>query len=155
MSAIVRNEVDPTAKTLSRHSLLAVLETAVRFECGGAVWTEDAQVLDAVVVRDAVGVIEDQGHPTAPPHLSLTTELAPPLLQTSRIQAILQMVSAICRVLHQYLFERGWRGAKCSEPHGVRIEVTCRDMPLLGVLLERSPVTARTAVPKPSESLRP
>jgi hypothetical protein len=109
--------------------LLAILETAVRFECGGAVWTEDAQVLDAVVVRDAVDVIEDQGHPTAPPHFSLTTELAPPLLETSRVQAILQMVSAIGRVLHQYLFERSWRVAKCSEPHSVRIEVSCRDAP--------------------------
>jgi hypothetical protein len=63
----------------------AILTSAVRVERGGAVGTDDAEVLEAVVVADPVDVIEDQRHAAVTPQLPLTAQLTDRLLETGRV----------------------------------------------------------------------
>jgi hypothetical protein len=49
-----------------------------------AVRTNHLQVLQAVVVGDAVDVVEDHGHASAPPKLALTAQFTDRLLETRR-----------------------------------------------------------------------
>jgi len=46
----------------------------VRVEGGRAVRADDAQILKAIVIADAVDVIEDQAHGSAAPQLVLTAQ---------------------------------------------------------------------------------
>ena len=48
----------------------------MRLERGGAVRANDAQILEPVVGRHTVDVVEDQRHLTPAPDLTLTAELA-------------------------------------------------------------------------------
>jgi hypothetical protein len=68
-----------------------ILSPAMRIERCCAIWTHDLKILDAIVVRNAVDVIEDQGHRTAPPKFVLATLLTPPRLQTLLEQTQLQL----------------------------------------------------------------
>jgi hypothetical protein len=68
----------------------------VRVQGGGAVRAHDAQILDAMIVADAVDVVEDQGHRSAVPNLVLTTQLASSLFQ-SRVEEALLEVSPCVR----------------------------------------------------------
>jgi hypothetical protein len=45
----------------------------MRFESRGAIWTDDAKVLDPIVIANAVHVVEDEAHPLPSPDLTLTT----------------------------------------------------------------------------------
>jgi hypothetical protein len=52
--------------------------TAVRIEGGRAVWANDAEVFQAMIISLPVDVIEDQRHALSPPQLTLSTEFAAP-----------------------------------------------------------------------------
>jgi hypothetical protein len=56
--------------------LAGEISTAVRSERGGAVRAHDAKVLEPIVVRDPIDVIEYERHAVATPRLVLTAELA-------------------------------------------------------------------------------
>jgi hypothetical protein len=45
----------------------------MRVQGGGAVGTDDAEVLQAMVITDAIDVIQDQRHGLSVPQLTLTT----------------------------------------------------------------------------------
>jgi hypothetical protein len=61
---------------------------------GIAVGAQDAQVLQAVVVPDAVDVIEDQGEAAAAPELALAAHLAAGGLEARVVETPLQRVAA-------------------------------------------------------------
>ena len=72
---------------MQRRSSEAILSPAVRVERRRTVWADDLQVLEAVVVGDAVYVVENQRHLLATPQFTLTTELAFADLQSLLEQA--------------------------------------------------------------------
>jgi hypothetical protein len=130
----------------------------MRLQRRGAVRAHDAQVLDPVVVTDAVDVIQDQGHSASAPHLALAAELALTHLQPRLVEPLLQMATRERRAGDEDLFKRSFRHARARErvaTRGVRIEVIHRDPPDLGcVPLERSPVVAARAHPETPQRLR-
>src|SRR5215217_8173276 len=80
------------AKTATGSPADATTAGTVGVESRGAVRADDSQVLDAVVVRHPVDVIEDHAHHRAPPDLTLTTELADRFLEPRVIQPLLEMI---------------------------------------------------------------
>jgi hypothetical protein len=71
--------------------LLAPGASAVCIQRRGAVRANDSQVVESVVVPDAVDVIEDQAHPLAVPILILTAELAASILEPCSVQPFLEL----------------------------------------------------------------
>jgi hypothetical protein len=63
----------------------------VRVQRRGAVRAHDPEILEAVVVPDAVDVVEDQRHAGAAPRLVLTAELADRRLDALAVETVLQM----------------------------------------------------------------
>jgi hypothetical protein len=61
-----------------------ILAPAVRVESRGTVRANDLQVLQTIVIRNTVNVIEDQRHRPALPIFVLAAHLAAPVLQTLR-----------------------------------------------------------------------
>jgi hypothetical protein len=59
-----------------------------------AIRTNNSQVLEAIVVPDAVDVIKDERHATAVPVVVLSTELADRLLDALVIEALLEVAPA-------------------------------------------------------------
>jgi hypothetical protein len=55
--------------------LARLMPSTVRVKRRIAVGTQETQVLEAMVVVNAVDVIENQGHPLASPELALTAHL--------------------------------------------------------------------------------
>jgi hypothetical protein len=108
-----------------------------RLEGRSAVWTDDAQVLNAVVVRHPIGVIEDQRHPFTSPDLPLAAELTPSLLDALAEQPALEMPSRVGRTCDQDLGQGCGIRAHRFAANGIRIEVIGRNLPQSGVLLER------------------
>ncbi|HET8954922.1 MAG TPA: hypothetical protein VFN18_04610 [Solirubrobacterales bacterium] len=60
--------------------LAPVFAAAMGIESRRAIRADDSQILDPVVIRNAVDVVEDQSHGPAAPIFVLTTHLAEPLL---------------------------------------------------------------------------
>src|SRR5437763_8417233 len=77
----------------------------MRVESRGAIRADDLQVLEPVVRRDAVDVVEDQRHAAAPPVLALAAQLATPLLQAGVVEPLLQLPAAVAGVLDEHLLE--------------------------------------------------
>jgi hypothetical protein len=67
----------------------------MRVERGGAVGTDDSEILEPVIVSDAVYVVEDQGHLPTAPNVRLAAKLTPPLFEPLRIEATLQVPPAV------------------------------------------------------------
>jgi hypothetical protein len=67
----------------------------MRVERRSAIRTNDAEILEPMVLSSPVGVIENQRHPTSVPILALTTHLAAPLFHSFVVEASLQMPAAI------------------------------------------------------------
>ena len=89
----------------------AAAEDSCRSACksGRTVRAHDAQILDAMIVTNAIDVVEDQCHRSVTPNLALTTQLATPLFQPRLEEALLEVSPRrIGRVGHQY-FRRGIR----------------------------------------------
>jgi hypothetical protein len=55
-------------------------------ESGRTVGAEDPEVLDPVVVRDTIDVVENHAHDLAPPELALAAALADRLLEPGLIE---------------------------------------------------------------------
>ena len=70
------------------------------------VLADDSKILDSIVVRNAVDVVEDQRHSAPLPVFILTTHLAGPLLETRRKQALLELAAGIGRTPDQDLGQR-------------------------------------------------
>jgi hypothetical protein len=117
----------------------------VRVKRRGTVRADDAEVLEAIVIRHTVDVVEDQGHRLPAPHLVLAAELASCLLDPLREQPALQMTAMIRRALHEELGERRRRPVERLAPDRVLIEMFSADIPERGVLLDRPVVSARGA----------
>src|SRR5665648_400743 len=62
-----------------------------------AVRTDDLQVLQTMVIANAVDVIEDQRHPLPSPDLGLPADLASALLDSFGVEPLLQRTPAIGR----------------------------------------------------------
>jgi hypothetical protein len=120
----------------------------VRVERRRAVGAEDPQVLEPVVVADAVDVVEDQRHPRPAPLLVLAAELAALRLEPDVIQTLLELGAVVTAVLDEHLFERNRRARSLACPLAsdfASIEVGRRDAPLPCVLPESSEVAPRRA----------
>jgi hypothetical protein len=78
---------------MSPCTLDPVAASAVGIQCCGAIRADHPKILEAVVVANAVDVIEDHRHRPAAPHLALPAQLALRLLQTLRKKAVLEVVS--------------------------------------------------------------
>lgn len=70
---------------------------------GSAVCTDDPEVLKPVVVRNAIDVIEDKGHPAATPVLVLAAEFTAQLEESARDQSLLEVAAAVRRALDEDL----------------------------------------------------
>jgi hypothetical protein len=120
---------------------LPILPTAVRLERRRAVRTNDPQILEAVVVRNAVDVVEDQRHPLPAPDLVLTAELTARCLDPFREQTALQMAAVIRGMLDEQFAERRRWLVQRLPPDRILVEVRGAHAPQLDVLLDR-PVVA-------------
>jgi hypothetical protein len=96
-----RREIAPAPVALARDWRHPILATAVGIQRGGAVRTEDPQICQAVIGRDAVDVVEDQGHALAAPELALSAHLAFPFLHPLGEEPELQMAAVVTRVLYK------------------------------------------------------
>jgi hypothetical protein len=105
----------------------------------------DPQVLQPVVVADAVDVIENEPHRPIPPDRALTAQLTDRRLEPEGIQALLQMVAAVRRTLDEDLLDRSWCAAQRASSRSIGIKVVGLDAPPDHPVLQRSPVGARRA----------
>jgi hypothetical protein len=94
-----------TAASWTR-ALTRQLTTAMRIERGVAVRADDPKVLEPVVVRGTIDVVEDQRHTSTLPKLALAAELADRFLQPRSKQPLLEMPTWITGVLHEHLLQR-------------------------------------------------
>src|SRR5207247_1763104 len=104
-----------------------ILTPAVRVERRVAVRAQDPEVLEAIVVPDAVGVVEDKRHPLPSPLLALATELALSLLDALGEEASLEAAALIGRTLDEDLGERQGLAPRRASP--APVEVIGRDAP--------------------------
>jgi hypothetical protein len=114
----------------------------VRVQRGGAVRADDPEVLQAVVVRYTVDVIEDQPESAAPPQLALSAELTNRLLEPSFVEPFLETGARETRVLDEDLRERLAPADTGPTQAGVWVEVIGRDAPQRRILLENQMAAA-------------
>jgi hypothetical protein len=126
----------------------------MRLERPGAIWANDAEVLDAVVRRHSVDVVEDQCHRPTVPFLSLTAELAQPRLHPFVVQPTLEVPTVVCRALFEYLGERGWIWARPPTERPFRVEVVGRDSVVGDQLPQAAMVVAGGSQPQDSKRAR-
>jgi hypothetical protein len=126
----------------------------VSVQRGGAVGAEDPQVLEAVVVRDAVDVIDDQRHALAPPKLTLAALLAAALLEPLAEETLLEVLAAVRRVADEDLGDRDRLSAVRRAPPR-RAKMAGVDAPPARVALDRRGVAAGGAIAEPAQGLRP
>jgi hypothetical protein len=70
-------------------------------ERGSAVRTDDPEVLETVVVRNAVDVVENQRHSPTAPRLVLTAKLADRPFNAGLVEAKLERVALIRRARNE------------------------------------------------------
>jgi hypothetical protein len=93
VTAIFGLEPLPAALTGADVGLPSILSSAVGIESRRAIRTHDLQVLQPVVIWNAVDVVENQRHRPAPPVFVLAAPLAAPHLEALREEALLQLAS--------------------------------------------------------------
>ena len=133
-----------------------VLSTTVRIQRRRAIGAEDSQVLNPVVVPNAVDVIEDHRHPLAAPALALTALLAFRSLQAGLDQTLLQVAAAVGRMLNENLLQ--WDPSPLAQSlsaYGSTIEMGGVDSPFGRVLLDGSGIAAGRSVAEQPQGLRP
>jgi hypothetical protein len=118
-----------------------------------AVRTEDAQVLEPVVVADAVDVVEDQGQLCAAPDFALSAELASSILQPFLVQALLEIGAAVRGVLDEDVFEGQFLSTPEAPVTGMRVEVVDRDSPDRNPLPQHPPRPAGGTEAEPAKRL--
>ncbi len=152
-----RHERDAAARAVDRLADDPVLARAVRVERRRAVRAEDPQVLEPVVVADAVDVVEDQRHPAAAPLLVLAAELAALRPEAGVEEPLLELGAVVAAVLDEDPLERDRRARsppRTLAQHVARVEVGGRDAPLSRVLPEGREVAAGRAQAERAERLR-
>jgi hypothetical protein len=82
---------------------LVDVAAAMRVKRCRAVRAHDLQILDAVVVADAVDVVEDQRQTPSAPNLTLAAEFALRGLETGLVQPLLQLAARERRPLNENL----------------------------------------------------
>jgi hypothetical protein len=117
----------------------------VRVERRGAVRADDSQVLDAIVGRNAVDVIEDQRHLLAAPDRPLRAQLALGLLDACLVKPFLEVRPRERRLLDKDVVERDCPAPTATPPAGVGIEVVGRHAPARERSLERAVIATRVA----------
>lgn len=127
MRGVLRDKLAATPEAGSGRAITPVLPAAVRVECGGAVRTNDLKVFEPVVRRDAVNVVQDQSHLLASPVLVLSTQLAGAALEPLVVEASLQMVAGVGRVLYENGCERCRVKAPVPPLSPIWVEVLGRD----------------------------
>ena len=144
-----------TAKAVLLGARNSAAAGAMRIERRGAVGTDDPEVLESVVVRDAVDVVEDHRHRRATPPLTLAAELTDPLLESGFVQSFLELTAIERRAVDQDLGQRprprartGTRGvrdrsgrSRCSQSAAYFLRTWC--------------APAGVAHPHPPQCLRP
>src|SRR5215218_4398605 len=80
--------------------------SAMRLERRRAVRADDPEILEPVVGRDAVDVVEDQRHARAAPQLVLAAHLAAALLDALRIKTPLEVPPVVRGVGDEEVLER-------------------------------------------------
>jgi hypothetical protein len=100
---ILRDEVGAAVQAGPGLAVDSVLASAVGLECRGAIRTDNAQVLNSVVGRDAVDVVEDQRHRSTAPGVGLAAKLANTHLDALVEETILQVTTVVRRTLDEDL----------------------------------------------------
>jgi hypothetical protein len=115
----------------------------MRIERCGAIGADDLEVLDPIVVWNAVDVVEDQRHQTTPPQFVLAALLATALLEALAEEALLELAARVCRIDYQHLLKRDRRLMEVADRGATRIEMIGRDPPdLVDVFSEQAVVSA-------------
>jgi hypothetical protein len=144
-----------TAVGTARHARWAAIgAAAVCRERRVAVRADDPKVLEPVVRRDSVDVIQDERHLTAVPDLALAAELTVPCLDTGRVETLLEVAPVVGGVLDQHGFKGRWFASNLRGTHCIRIEVLHRDPPQRDVLLNGPGVATRRPQAQATENLR-
>jgi hypothetical protein len=76
VAAILGDELTPASFACAHRRQLAILAAAMSVEGGCAIGAGDPKILEAIVIRDAIDMVEDQRHPTTSPALPLTAHFA-------------------------------------------------------------------------------
>ena len=153
MRRILGNELGGAEQTSTGLRLGTVVAPAVGLQRRSAIRAHDLEVLEPVVVRYAVDVIEDQRHRPSEPLLSLPAQFALPALQALAEQSPLQISAVVVRVRHENLVE-GPRLARDRIALGpVRIKVPGVNPMALDQVPERLEVSSGRAKTKRPESL--
>lgn len=93
MLPVLRDELLPTPLARSSGSVLLVFPPAMRIERRRAIGADNPEILDPIVVGNAIDVIEDQCHPATTPAFALTAHLAPAPLQPPFEQSMLDVTT--------------------------------------------------------------
>ena len=155
LRVVLRHEQRAAPVARSRRARAAQGLATVGVQRRGAVRAHDPQVLEAVVGRLAVDVVEDERHPLAAPQLALAAELAGALLEALAVQAALEVLPVVGGPAHEDPVERD-RAADDAEDlalHGVGIEVVGGNAEALGQDPQRAVVATRRSHAETPESL--
>jgi hypothetical protein len=153
MGRIHWNELPRAQQTATGLRLDAVVATAVGLQRRSAIRAHDLEVLEPVVGRDAVDVIEDQRHGLSTPLLSLPAQLALPAFHALAEQTPLQGSAVVVRVDDENLIEGSAFGRPRIAPRPVRIKVPGLDPMALDQVPECLEVSSGRAKTERPESL--
>ena len=104
--AVFRSELLAAVLARPPCRLPTVLPAAMGIQRGRAIGTNDLKVLESVVVRHAIDMIENQRHRATAPIFVLPALLTAALLQTLPVQAQLEAVSRVSRTRNKHLLKR-------------------------------------------------
>jgi hypothetical protein len=141
VARIVRDELPPAVQTCPWLTVDPVLASTVSHERRGAVRADNPQVLDPVVCRGAVDVIEDQRHRLAAPLLPLIAQLTASLLYALVVEASFQMTPVIRGSFDQDLVQRRRAIAPGATNSPTRVHVLGRDAISLDQPVQRAMVS--------------
>ncbi len=154
MSSIFGGELTPASLADPGGSLHPVFPAAMGIESRSAIRADDPQILDPVVLRRPVDVIEDQRHAAATPVFVLAAHLTNTLLHTHLEEPLLDLAPRVGRSADKDLGQRPWRAMEVSRRSRSRIEVVGRDLPnLVYVFLQQSVITTRRPHAKTTQHL--
>ncbi len=91
MTRVLDGERSTAAPAIALATDEPILPATVGLEGGGTVRTDDAEILEAVVISDTIDVVENQRHPVAAPAFVLPAELADALLDAFLEETILEV----------------------------------------------------------------
>jgi hypothetical protein len=106
-------------------------------QCRRAVRAHDPEVLEPVIVRHTVHVVEDQRHRSTTPIFTLAAQFALGPFDSGCKESLFQMTSPIGRVFNEHMLQRKLTRTTGSTPSCVGIEVVGRDVPAGRILLDR------------------